>query len=144
MLSCRLGLTMKFILCCISFVPLSCSLYGHCVLNFYCSLFCAFYYIKPHSPAISLRLHIFSIISKINYDFLTMVVSIHILFSSSKCFSPILIFNGNFSIHRCNQIISNETSFPIKMSKEHQKNSLNFPLWRQLSLSFCSLHSITL
>lgn len=48
---------MMFILCYISFVPLSCSPYGHCVLNFYCGFFCVFYYIKPHSPAISVRVH---------------------------------------------------------------------------------------
>lgn len=85
------------------------------------------------------RVHIFSIISKINYDFLTKPVSIQILFSSSKCFSPnirIFFSMGIFNIHRYIQIMSNETSFPIKMSKEHLKNSLSSPLCKQLSLSF--------
>lgn len=80
----------------------------------------------------------FSMILKINYDFSPSLHSLRFYYLPQSVFPQYynFLFMGIFNIHGYIQIMSNETSFPIKMSKEHLKNWLSSPLWRQLSLSF--------
>lgn len=92
---------------------------------------------KLRSPAISVRMHVlFKLFKK------------YLVFSCQACFCSdfiillqgffsdirITLFHSDFGIHNYIQILFNETSFAIKMSKELKNNSLDFPLWRQLML----------